>query len=276
MATKPTIANAEWATDATFTSGDQSGQNTKLDPGAAWRKQGFVKRMILIPKYLNYWFNQVYQWCLYLSDLHNSSGFLGQAYTFTSTITADSLVSSNDIDATTNIDAGGSITAGVDFRAVGDYKYTAAKTFSVSVPLAGVGTTNWGDGSGALNWYPSTVDGALVCDSTAKKVAVSLKQILRTGYTITRVRAAYEAVGANASMELIKRVVDPTSTSAPAESVEASDTASSTTKIMDTGTISEAVAPLEDWYVVFTSSASVADNIRWLVIDFSTTQVKAG
>ncbi len=56
-----------WATDATFTTSPEAGENgndTKVDPGAPYRAQGFVPKLTFVGAYLNYILNVIYQWCL--------------------------------------------------------------------------------------------------------------------------------------------------------------------------------------------------------------------
>ena len=70
MAAKPTLSNAEWATDATFSSGPDSGQNTKVSASAGVKAQGWRPGDALgyVGAWFNYWMNQIYAWMAYLSD----------------------------------------------------------------------------------------------------------------------------------------------------------------------------------------------------------------
>jgi hypothetical protein len=81
MATKPSTLPL-WATDTNLASGSQSGQTTKLEPSLGYKQQGSVPGKSAPGRYMNWLFNLIYSWCVYLDDLHNSSGFLSQSYTW--------------------------------------------------------------------------------------------------------------------------------------------------------------------------------------------------
>lgn len=83
MATKPTIADSAWATDANFSSGDASGTPTKVNPTGI-KSQGWRPGDALgfVAAWANYIYNQFYLWCVYLNDLHNSAEFLNKSYTW--------------------------------------------------------------------------------------------------------------------------------------------------------------------------------------------------
>ena len=83
MATKPTIANSAWATDAAFSSGPANGKPTKVDPTAT-KAQGWRPGDALgfVAAWANYMLNQFYLWCVYVNDLHNSADFLNKSYTW--------------------------------------------------------------------------------------------------------------------------------------------------------------------------------------------------
>lgn len=68
MSSKPTLANAEIATNANIASGPQAGLSVKLDPGLATRQAGAVPGRSAPGRWWNYWFHQVYLWLQYLSD----------------------------------------------------------------------------------------------------------------------------------------------------------------------------------------------------------------
>ena len=70
MAAKPTLSNAEWATDATFSSGPDAGQATKVSAGAGVKAQGWRPNDALgfVGAWFNYWMHQIYSWMAYLSD----------------------------------------------------------------------------------------------------------------------------------------------------------------------------------------------------------------
>ena len=84
MASKPTIANAAWATDTNFSSGPASGTPTKVNAGAGVQAQGWRPGDALgyVGAWFNYWKNQGYQWFQYVDDLHNSAEFLNKSYTW--------------------------------------------------------------------------------------------------------------------------------------------------------------------------------------------------
>jgi hypothetical protein len=87
MATKPTIADAAWATDTNFASGPASGTPTKVDPTGI-KAQGWRPGDALgyVGAWFNYMMNQAYLWFTYLGDLHNSADFLNKAYTWVTSV----------------------------------------------------------------------------------------------------------------------------------------------------------------------------------------------
>jgi hypothetical protein len=70
MATKPAdpATTIPWATDTNLSSGPQSGQTTKFAPSLAYMQQGCVPGRSAPGRYMNYFFNQIYLWLLYLRD----------------------------------------------------------------------------------------------------------------------------------------------------------------------------------------------------------------
>lgn len=70
MAAKPSdpLTTIPWATDTNLSSGPQSGQTTKFAPSLAYMQQGCVPGRSAPGRYMNYFFNQLYQWMLYLHD----------------------------------------------------------------------------------------------------------------------------------------------------------------------------------------------------------------
>lgn len=71
MASKPTLADAEWATNATISGSPIVGQNgltTKDDPGLATRQAGGVPGKGIRARTLNFLLHQFYSWAAYLSD----------------------------------------------------------------------------------------------------------------------------------------------------------------------------------------------------------------
>jgi hypothetical protein len=84
MATKP-VTLPSWGTDTNFSSGAETGSPVKVEPSAGAKSQGWVPGQPFRGPRLNWWQNLVYQWAVYLDDLHNSSAFLGASYTWTGT-----------------------------------------------------------------------------------------------------------------------------------------------------------------------------------------------
>jgi hypothetical protein len=70
MATKPSdpLTTIPWATDTNLASGPQAGETTKFAPTLAYLQQGAVPGRSAPGRYLNYFFNQLYQWAKYLYD----------------------------------------------------------------------------------------------------------------------------------------------------------------------------------------------------------------
>jgi len=67
MSTKPTDLPT-WATDATYSSGPESGEDTKIEPSAGFQAEGFKPATYPRPEHFNWYMNLVYLWAQYLND----------------------------------------------------------------------------------------------------------------------------------------------------------------------------------------------------------------
>src|ERR1044072_7899936 len=173
MATKPTVSDAEFASDALFLSGAESGLAVRADPGAGTRKQGFIAEMTLIPQWVNFTLYQFYLWCVYVNDLHNSAGFLSQNYHWTGTHQWDVELLGASFSATSN----------------NGFKYSTPPSRTLMVPLTSFQastTGNWAFqtnvGGGLYRWTVSNpssgTSGVIVCELS-----------IPTGCVVTGVRA---------------------------------------------------------------------------------------
>lgn len=130
MAAKPTLSNAEWATDATFSSGPDSGQNTKVSASAGVKAQGWRPGDALgfVGAWFNYWQNQIYAWMAYLSD---------GAFTGNTEFSGGTFAVAGEIQA----DGGIAVNNGNHLRLSGEANYDALRTFTVRRGMSGTGAT---------------------------------------------------------------------------------------------------------------------------------------
>lgn len=271
--TWPTTTTTTWADNANIASGPQSGSTTKLEPSDGYKQAGAVPGRSIPGRYMNWLFNKIVAWCYYVGDLHNQTQFLNKSYAWITGTHSFATATTFASDVTIG---GDTVCGDISVNNAKNYLYTGGgKTYEVAIPLAGQALLN--HDSGATTWGPGTTDGTIACTGTASAIAIPIKQVLRQGCTITRVRMAYDSAGTGAKIELKKRVVDPASATSPAESTIDSDTAAGAgVEILDTGTFAEAVDDLTEYYVVVTSSATLGDIARWLVVSITASGLQAG
>jgi len=167
MATKPTIADAEWATDALMTSApdvDEQAKSPTLDPGTSYRKQGWIPNTNFIGRYMNWILNQFYLWAVYLNDLHNSTAFLSQAYTWTGAHTFNTAEATfaQEIQANGGIDTnGGGILTGAGALSTEGGSISSAGGNISSV--TGDYSSSGGDYTAAGGSFTTTGAGAFQC-----------------------------------------------------------------------------------------------------------------
>ena len=114
----------EWGTDATFTTGPETGSNVVVEPSSGYKGQGFVPDALFIGPYVNWVLNLIYQWVAYLQNLHNeTTGFLDQNYTWTGAHTFNTAQATfaQEIQANGGVNANGATvtTAGGSLLTVG-------------------------------------------------------------------------------------------------------------------------------------------------------------
>lgn len=285
MATKPTIADAEFASDALFASGVQSGQAVRADPGAATRKQGFIAKMLLVPKWVNFTIHQLYLWCVYLNDLHNSAGFLSEAYTWTNNhefnggvgITVSGTVFTADVIATGGVT--GALVASTGLvRATTDFTYATPPSRVKLIPLLNRDE----NGAGTATGWSRALTGTTVkcvCSSDGDELQIDLSPYLPNGSTLTKVRAGITQGNTGAvtdlTMKVYRNIVDKTTPSSVAVAqLGATDTADdSGDDVLDSGAISQLVDTANHYYMVqikaSSAAATDADTLWWIEVTFT-------
>lgn len=268
MATKPTIADATWATNANIASGPQSGSTTKLDPGLSYRQAGAVPGRTAPGRYLNFWFNQIYLWCVYLGDLHNSSGFLSQSYTW---VTGSHIFSTITKFVDNVFSSGGYVMTTLDFLYCNAAGSPTVKVHTTCASLGSAGPT--------AAWVANT--GVLLSLTASSSISIPLNGLLRSGSSITKVRVAYlnsGTAGVAPSFVLRSRTISgSTATAATLASAGSggsgaqAGTTSNAAQIMSTGVILTGDLSLatEAWSVDITGSDLTGDIVYWVEISYN-------
>ena len=256
----PTLLTETWANDTNIASGPQVGLSTKLEPASGYKKAGAVPGRSIPGRYMNWVFNNLYAWTYYLGDLHNQTQFLNKTYPWTGTHSFSSAISGN-------------------LAVSGYYNYSPSKTgVSIAIPVRS-GHAVWDTVGTQPGWAPAAgaTDDTMVAKTGAINYYVSLKQALREGMAITKVRAGYNKAGAGTPTMVVRAfghgvggnpntVVDPTNNAALTPLTVGTGTL--TSGIFDTGTIgsNNTVTSATDFQISFTSDAA-GDELRWIVVD---------
>jgi len=80
-----------WASDATWTSGDRIGDNTKTEPTGAQQDQGYVGSLNLFGDFFNWLLNLMNAWIRYLDDTQGC-GYFGDGSDGDATISSDTTI----------------------------------------------------------------------------------------------------------------------------------------------------------------------------------------
>jgi hypothetical protein len=99
-----------FASDATYTAGDNVGEATKVDAGASYYAQGFVSGLPFIGDYWNYFLNGVCAWLSYLKNLKDEAFAWTAAHTFGSTVGITGLLTASGGVSTTAVTASSGVT----------------------------------------------------------------------------------------------------------------------------------------------------------------------
>lgn len=298
MASKPTLTNAEWATNANISGSPipgQDGLTTKDDPGLATRQAGGVPGRSIRARTLNFLLHQFYLWAAYLSDLHGSVDFLNKNYTWTGShvfngaltidIGADTinvaspLVSDDYILANGASSVVASSGANGDVRARRNFDYcdsdgNATTRAFADVPVHLGEAQPYTDVGGASSWQYL---GNWSTTSTAGvSIEIPLHRLLRPGCTIKKVQIGYtNASGAGASpvsFLLRRRVQSVASGAQVAATTIAASGGSATGTVSGAAQVisadyNDAVSAGQEWFIVLTSG-DVAGALNWCAIDF--------
>lgn len=182
-----------WATDATFTSGPETGSNVVVEPSSGYKTQGFVPDANFVGPRVNWLLNLIYQWVLYLQNLHTeTTGFLDQDYTWTGTHTFDTeeATFTQEIQATGGVNAAG---AGFD-TTTGSYTSTSGGSFITT--SGNFTSTSAGDhrttGAGAFEVSNATGTDSFAFTGTKPTRTISID--LTSGYGSSAWTVASDAV----------------------------------------------------------------------------------
>lgn len=127
-----TAAALQRATDTNFSTGDEAGLSTKLEPSAPQKAQGHVSGLAAPAAWSNYWEHGVGLWLSYLAGLDTDAYFLGQTYDWTDLHTFLSGLVANGVNLQNN--------ANVVFEGVGEVNYTTARPYTLRRGMTGHGS----------------------------------------------------------------------------------------------------------------------------------------
>lgn len=127
-----TAAALQRATDTNFSTGDEAGLSTKLEPSAPQKAQGHVSGLAAPAGWQNYWEHGVGLWLSYLAGLDTDAYFLGQTYDWTDLHTFLSGLVANGVNLQNN--------ANVVFEGVGEVNYTTARSYTLRRGMTGHGS----------------------------------------------------------------------------------------------------------------------------------------
>lgn len=262
-----------WATDTNISTGTEAGTPTKVDPGAAYKAQGFVPGLNFIGPYANYILNSLCAWVAYLKALDTDAYFLGQVYTWTAahvfkatatiwsgltvldasgahpaTVTSSTGFSTSDTNSATN---------GVQINnASGDFKFASARNRTKHIELKGNG--DWADHTLSSNTDESYIQTGTNAGLTRQRLRLPQGAGL-DGFIIRHVNPA-NSISAAGSARLIS--VDDSGTVTSLGSVTFNTTVNST----ETKTLSGAGATVDNtntrYYVEITASNGASGSVE--------------
>lgn len=253
-------SDPNWASDANFSSGPESGTATKVSPGAGALAQGWVPGLGFVGPYGNYILNLLCSWIVgYLKDLHNQVEFLNKAYTFTGA----HVYNGSTITGTSSIDMAAPI-GGNRFlidHASNTYDYKAARADTVPVMLGGTGDY---DTSADTFQYKNAVDYP-VSSGAGTRV---LEFRLPPGAVLTSVKAGVVAPSGTVSMSVYKYTLDLLGGSPTLTQLGSTDTTGGTTyEVLDSGAFTD-TASSGSYYRVHISASAANQELRSCLATF--------
>jgi len=255
MATIKPAAPPTWATDANFLSGPKSGSPTKIVPSGGALAQGDVPGQPYRSERKNWILNLLSQYAAYVHGLATDDSFLGAAYTW----------------------------AGVHTFANAGCKFTSDPGLTSAIPrvkkmsLADFQPVQIAGGSNT--WVQQETGGWSVPGDTAM-----IRKALRfpAGTVITRIRASYVGVNADANVALVRMTHDFTAPLASPTRAILWQTVSgvgSGDQIVDSGTISHTSDDSTDLCIEVTSSLTpwgVGPSEKLLGLEITYNQIEVG
>ncbi len=162
--TKP-AAPVEWATDATQTSGPESGQPPRAAPSAGYMEQGWIAGDEAPARYMNHVLGVLGDWSAYLDNLPNETDFTDENFTWGGAHTHDGNFT---------------VLTGNDIQLDGDvYINGALSVTAIEVDLSGLyvgnnigvnGEVVYSDGVGTSTSRPRTVMIPLACGQLSANI----------------------------------------------------------------------------------------------------------
>jgi len=173
MAKPPTL---NWSSDATFTSGPESGQTTKLAPSAGYIAQGWVAGNEAPARYMNWALNRLSAWSIYLDNLPNETDFTNANFTW-----GGDHIFNGDVDFNDPVE----FTDAVNF--------VVAPTFPAGFSAAGFVATPGDIGLGGPSNEVLYTDALGVSTARPRQVMINLADGVLSSNTGGAVHAAYIA-----------------------------------------------------------------------------------
>lgn len=91
-----------WSTDLVYSSGPETGEDTKIEPSTDFQEEGWKPGSFPRPEYFNWYMNLAYLWCQYLSD-----GDLEGPINVAGLMTVDDLNVTADVDIAGDVEIKG-------------------------------------------------------------------------------------------------------------------------------------------------------------------------
>ena len=278
MATKPSdpATTIPWATDTAFSSGPDTGLSTKSTPPAGYIAQGCVPSRSAPGRFMNFFFNQLYLWCLYLYDLHNSVDFLNKVYAWTGAHTFSTTVGVSGVLSTLRgvFQAASSSDIGVFVENAGQIRIdnatagTPAGFYSGQLQLS---PSQMGSDRGSYN----PVTSSLALPTSCAGAAVCLNGLLpKNAYIQDVVMEVTKSSALSAELYLRRR----NRSTGVVNNVGLHTISASGDQVFDTGLMGGAERQMVDpgtytWEIQYIPSSSDADTIRNIVVYYRIVEI---